>query len=545
MLLLALAAAAQDSPRVHPASLDRVVQAYGKVQGFELVADVTNRRTDGAGAQDAPSPGPEQETLAVAYSAPDLWWLRHSLSGMSHVFRDKREYMVGENGRGGFSQADPKRYGSAFASIGFVAYTELKDDLSSARAVRQEEVVLAGVGIPCTVIQADYAAHDKAWSAVHWPGGQHSEFRLKRRTLWVDNQRFVVLREVDLVDSDFWSRQSQFRQHVLFEHTITVEEFEWDQRPPESRFVVGPPSGTVLADGSVTPGPRGFGSLMPVVDGCQKIADPWSRKVCLQKTQNECVRHLPISAEVRAAKLDGGISVAFSIDPEGATTGIQVKEGLGLGLDEEVVACIAQYRFLPPEKGGAKKALVTYGNIGVDSDSFWHRGIGNAAESRHDCAGGVGLRSRHLQLAGQRHPREVHCELHGRRRICRLNHRYHLPITRNDADDHTRKTPHRGADVGTRGVRQSGGGFAPGRRLAIHATQPLERRREWPAGRHGGLGLHRQLDFNQRRLDLVHRQQPRFRCPGRERDEPERVGSLYRLYRASGRSRRFRRRPQR
>lgn len=55
------------------------------------------------------------------------------------------------------------------------------------------------------------------------------------------------------------------------------------------------------------------------------------------------------TAEARAAKLQGTVSLLVSIESSGMVgADVQILQGLGLGLDEEAVKCVKKWQFSPP-----------------------------------------------------------------------------------------------------------------------------------------------------------------------------------------------------
>ena len=56
--------------------------------------------------------------------------------------------------------------------------------------------------------------------------------------------------------------------------------------------------------------------------------------------------------EARRAKLEGTVILSVEIDAEGHAHPIQVKQSLGMGLDETAADAVAQWRFKPGEKHG-------------------------------------------------------------------------------------------------------------------------------------------------------------------------------------------------
>ena len=62
--------------------------------------------------------------------------------------------------------------------------------------------------------------------------------------------------------------------------------------------------------------------------------------------------------EARQAKLEGTVLVKVEITPEGKATNIKVLHGLGMGLDEKAVECVAKWRFKPGLKDGQPVTVV-------------------------------------------------------------------------------------------------------------------------------------------------------------------------------------------
>jgi TonB family protein len=67
----------------------------------------------------------------------------------------------------------------------------------------------------------------------------------------------------------------------------------------------------------------------------------------LQKAEPE------YTEEARVAKYEGTVVLAVEIAPNGLAQNIRIVKGLGLGLDENAVATVQQWRFQPATKDGA------------------------------------------------------------------------------------------------------------------------------------------------------------------------------------------------
>jgi TonB family protein len=65
------------------------------------------------------------------------------------------------------------------------------------------------------------------------------------------------------------------------------------------------------------------------------------------------------SPEARAAGLQGTVLVSLEVTPEGTVREVQVRRGLGLGLDEKAVAAAKQLQYLPFSSNGRSIMQVT------------------------------------------------------------------------------------------------------------------------------------------------------------------------------------------
>jgi TonB family protein len=53
------------------------------------------------------------------------------------------------------------------------------------------------------------------------------------------------------------------------------------------------------------------------------------------------------SEEARRAKYSGAVVLAIQVDSNGTARDIQVRQGLGLGLDEKAIEAVSHWRFRP------------------------------------------------------------------------------------------------------------------------------------------------------------------------------------------------------
>ena len=66
------------------------------------------------------------------------------------------------------------------------------------------------------------------------------------------------------------------------------------------------------------------------------------------------------SEEARRAKFSGTVEVHLIIDENGNPTHVQVAKSAGMGLDEEAVKAVSQYRFKPATKDGKPVKVEVY-----------------------------------------------------------------------------------------------------------------------------------------------------------------------------------------
>lgn len=208
------------APAGDRAILDRVVQAYEGIQGYEAEVFVSNAAKQvppgsyytgwSEGEITAPS---EKVTVLLIHNSRD----RLRVDDASHGAQ-----MVVEN--------DAAHRGAALTKFGLTDYAALEDGLNSAKILRKQGVEVDGVAVPCYVIEARY------------PRGT-------TRLLWVDETRYAVLREIDRV------RGSGISEGMIDERVTAVQKLVWDRPIADSVFDAKTPAGLQRADGSIPPVP--------------------------------------------------------------------------------------------------------------------------------------------------------------------------------------------------------------------------------------------------------------------------------------------------
>jgi TonB family protein len=93
--------------------------------------------------------------------------------------------------------------------------------------------------------------------------------------------------------------------------------------------------------------------------------------------------------EARQAKLEGSVGVRLIVNAEGIPEGIYVVRSLGLGLDNEAVAAVRDWRFAPGMKDGKTVAVLT--NVDVPFHLLESRAEWHLARASFDLPKGVSL----------------------------------------------------------------------------------------------------------------------------------------------------------
>ncbi|HEX3746124.1 MAG TPA: TonB family protein [Bryobacteraceae bacterium] len=90
--------------------------------------------------------------------------------------------------------------------------------------------------------------------------------------------------------------------------------------------------------------------------------------------------------EARIAHLAGRVLVSLTVDDEGVPNQIHVVSALGLGLDENAMACVRQSHYSPAQRDGKPVPLKMRISLPFEKqwDSNWHL-AGAAFETAADC----------------------------------------------------------------------------------------------------------------------------------------------------------------
>jgi protein TonB len=89
-----------------------------------------------------------------------------------------------------------------------------------------------------------------------------------------------------------------------------------------------------------------MGPVEVAVANVQRVGGPVSAPSLLYKIEPQ------YSEEARAAKLAGTVLLTVVIDVDGKAKDVDVSRGIGLGLDEQAVLAVRQWKFKPGMKEG-------------------------------------------------------------------------------------------------------------------------------------------------------------------------------------------------
>ena len=351
LLLACLTAAAQSLPHAKQL-LDRVAAAYRDARSYDIQALVTNSFpgsriiASGSGGSQrvvVGGNGAGREVVRLVYLAPDNLRLETSFLRMIRVFHNGEDVRFTATGQvlvpmaasaiGPPRAFDPERVrAAALAGAGFRDYTQLDRGAERMRVLRQEDVELDGVAHPCWVAEVSYP-------------------NSLRRTLWIDCERNVVLREIETRPGPV--------SHSTIERTFTVQKLRWNE-PVEASLFEAPAAGTKLADGGIVP---------PVPIGLNGVSG-------MQRQAHSQCYEPAYTDEALTAGFAAAVQARFLIDEHGVPTDIQFSSPLGLGLDEMALACVSRWRYSPALKDGRPVSVHAVETVSFNKPphSPWHLG---------------------------------------------------------------------------------------------------------------------------------------------------------------------------
>ncbi len=227
-------------------------------------------------------------------------------------------------------------------------------NINSATVEGQEQVSLAGAPVACYVVSANYTGV---------PVGQAA--RNVVRKVWISRDQNLVLR-------DNWVYEITVNSlNMKISSSTDYTKVEWDIPLAADRFTFQPPAGSSLAGG---PSPTPIGAVPVNIGGIPAGGapdPPTPAPTPVQRVFPAAVvsRIEPqYTTEARAAALQGTVSLYAAVNPDGTPGDIRVLYGLGLGLDEQAVQALRQWRFKPAVRAGEALRLGQSVDIGFRLD---------------------------------------------------------------------------------------------------------------------------------------------------------------------------------
>jgi TonB family protein len=177
--------------------------------------------------------------------------------------------------------------------------------LTDAAILRTEELPFGNGRALCDVVQGTYREGDKTLE----------------RVVWIAKQGNLILR-------DSWKPESPVPG---FQGFTTVDYTTIDAETPlaDVAFVFMPPDGSHFR----TPG-----------NAIARLGTPGAGLAAVVPTHTETAEYTP---EARAARLQGQVALALEVTPQGGVKSVEIRRGLGLGLDALAVAAAKQWRYEP------------------------------------------------------------------------------------------------------------------------------------------------------------------------------------------------------
>jgi len=209
----------------------------------------------------------------------------------------------------------PAPAGPTNDALGRIRFSRDPADFRDAKILRQETMEFGGLQTPCFVVHAAYSK---------LPGNARAVD--VERTVWIAKSNYLVLRDVWEFTLDAAASLSMGKSRVTTDYT----KVEWDIPLADDLFVFHPPEGSRQATPTATASPAP-----------SRAASGMAGAVLTHKVEPA------ITAEARAAGLQGTVSLYVEVGGDGRPSQVEVMEGLGLGLDEQAVKAVQQWTFQP------------------------------------------------------------------------------------------------------------------------------------------------------------------------------------------------------
>jgi TonB family protein len=199
--------------------------------------------------------------------------------------------------------------------LGRIRFSRDPAGFRDGKILRQETMEFGGLQTPCFVVHAAYSKLPGNATAID-----------VERTVWIAKSNYLVLRDVWEFTMDAAASLSMGKSRVTTDYTAV----EWDIPLADDLFVFHPPDGSRQATPSATASPA-----------LARAASGLKGAVLTHGVEPA------ITAEARAAGLQGTVSLYVEVGGDGRPSQVEAMEGLGLGLDEQAVRAVQQWTFQP------------------------------------------------------------------------------------------------------------------------------------------------------------------------------------------------------
>jgi TonB family protein len=215
--------------------------------------------------------------------------------------------------------------------INVIKFGRRSASLTSAAVVRVEPLNFGDKAVDCYVVRAEY-------SGTLWNPNVHGIVR----TVWITRDRELVLK--DSWEMEMPGSSPAMRGNITF----TYSEIEWDAPVPDDLLVFQPPPGSIRIGPTGGSGGGGRDMTTPPVlpPGVYRPGNGVTSPVLISKVEPQ------YSEEARAAKYQGSVLLNVVIDAQGRPSDVSVLHALGLGLDEQAIEAVKQWRFEPGKRAG-------------------------------------------------------------------------------------------------------------------------------------------------------------------------------------------------
>ena len=211
-------------------------------------------------------------------------------------------------------------------------WDNLTGALVAAEVTGREQVRFNEATVECQAVRAEYE------SGAQILAGLPNASKTLLRTLCIDPTRNLIVR--DRVESN--SLVINLRTAATF----TYSQAEWNPALPADTFQFQPPPGSLLMPPAQAPSVPG-----PSQTGVYRLGHGVTAPILIHRTE------VAYTEEARQAKFQGTVLLSAVVGADGTPRDLRVARSLGLGLDEQAIECVKQWRFRPGQKEGQPVAV--------------------------------------------------------------------------------------------------------------------------------------------------------------------------------------------